>query len=71
MYILLITTRFVDSAYTGTDGEEVNGIPTYKTVQAAVDSVASDNTRRVIILVKEGDYEEHLVVKSPYITLYR
>ena len=61
--------KVVDSAYTGTDGEEVNGIPTYKTVQAAVDSVASDNTRRVIILVKEGDYEEHLVVKSPYITL--
>ena len=61
--------KVVDSAYTGTDGEEVNGIPTYKTVQAAVDSVASDNTRRVIILVKEGDYEEHLAVKSPYITL--
>ena len=69
-YIYLTNyNKVVDSAYTGTDGEEVNGIPTYKTVQAAVDSVASDNTRRVIILVKEGDYEEHLVVKSPYITL--
>ncbi len=61
--------KVVDSTYTGTDGDEVNGIPTYKTVQAAVDSVASNNTERVIILVKEGDYEEHLVVSSPYITL--
>ena len=61
--------KVVDSAYEGTDGEEVNGIPTYKTVQAAVDSVSSNNTERVIILVKEGDYEEHLEVKSPYITL--
>lgn len=61
--------KIVDSTYEGTDGEDVNGIPTYKTVQAAVDSVSSNNTERVIILVKEGDYEEHLVVKSPYITL--
>lgn len=61
--------KVVDSAYEGTDGEKVNGIPTYKTVQAAVDSVSSNNTERVIILVKEGDYEEHLEVKSPYITL--
>ena len=50
--------KVVDSAYGGTDGEEVNGIPTYKTVQAAVDSVSSNNTERVIILVKEGDYEQ-------------
>lgn len=61
--------KIVDSTYEGTDGEAVNGIPTYKTVQAAVNSVSSNNTERVIILVKEGDYEEHLVVKSPYITL--
>ena len=61
--------KVVDSAYEGADGEAVNGIPTYKTVQAAVDSVSSNNTDRVIILVKEGDYEEHLVVNSPYITL--
>ena len=29
----------VDAAYTGEDGTEVNGIPTYRTVQAAVDAV--------------------------------
>ena len=61
--------KVVDSAYDGTDGEEVNGIPTYKTVQAAVNSVDKSNTKRVVILVKEGDYNEHLVVSSPYISL--
>ena len=55
----------VDSAYDGTDGAEVNGIPTYKTVQAAVNSVDKANTKRVVIFVKEGDYNEHLVVSSP------
>ena len=61
--------KVVDRTFTGTDGELVNGIPTYKTVQNAVDSVAADNKERVVILVKEGDYEEHIVVASPYITL--
>ena len=61
--------KVVDSAYDGTDGEQVNGIPTYKTVQAAVNSVDKSNTKRVVILVKEGDYNEHLVVSSPYISL--
>ena len=61
--------KVVDSAYDGTDGEQVNGITTYKTVQAAVNSVDKANTKRVVILVKEGDYNEHLVVSSPYISL--
>ncbi len=61
--------KVVNSAYDGTDGEQVNGIPTYKTVQAAVNSVDKANTKRVVILVKEGNYNEHLVVSSPYISL--
>ncbi|WP_099469431.1 pectinesterase family protein [Konateibacter massiliensis] len=62
----------VDCAYTGTDGEEsdtISGVKVYSTVQAAVNSVSSSNTDRVIILVKTGDYFEHLTVSSPYITL--
>ncbi len=61
--------KVVDASYKGIDGDKVNGIETYKTVQSAVDSVSTSNTERVVILVKEGDYEEHLVVTSPYITL--
>ena len=59
----------VDAAYTGVDGTAVNGIPTYKTVQAAVDAVPSGNTERVVILVLAGSYEERLVVDKPNISL--
>lgn len=61
--------KVVDAGFTGADGEPVNDIPTYATVQAAVDSVSTSNTERVVILVKEGSYEEHLVVDRPYISL--
>lgn len=61
----------VDQAYTGVDGarDTNTGARMYRTVQAAVDSVPADNTGRVVILVKEGSYTEHLRVTSPYITL--
>lgn len=59
----------VDASYTGEDGAEVNGIPTYSTVQAAVNAVPADNTERQVIYIRSGDYEERLVVESPYISL--
>ncbi|MBQ8625157.1 MAG: hypothetical protein IJ419_03170, partial [Agathobacter sp.] len=64
----------VDASYEGTDGELVNGIPTYKTVQAAVDaagaaSTLADEANRVVILVLAGSYEERLVVNTKNITL--
>ena len=59
----------VNSSYTGTDGDLVNGIPVYKTVQAAVDAVNSNSTKRNVILVKEGAYREHLIINKPYISL--
>lgn len=61
----------VDENYTGVDGakDAATGARIYSTVQAAVDSVASDNSKRVVILVKEGNYTEHLRITSPYITL--
>ena len=61
--------KIVDASYIGEDGAEVNGVPTYKTVQAAVDSVPANNTERQVIYIKSGDYEERLVVESPYISL--
>ena len=59
----------VDSYYTGEDGAEVDGLPTYSTVQAAVDSVPADNAERQVIYIKTGDYNERLVVASPNISL--
>ncbi len=61
--------KVVDATYTGTDGAEVNGIPTYKTVQAAVDSVSASNNEQVVIFVMAGSYEERLVVDKPYVSL--
>ncbi len=65
----------VDAAYTGEDGSEVDGVPTYSTVQAAVDAVSAENTSRKVILIKAGDYEEknadtkQLIVDKPYVSL--
>ncbi|MDO5402420.1 MAG: pectinesterase family protein, partial [Eubacteriales bacterium] len=60
----------VDASFTGADGtKNADGVITYKTVQAALDSVPAGNTERVIILVKEGNYEEHLTINTPNITL--
>lgn len=61
----------VDSAYTGVEGGEldsIKGVSVYRTVQAAVDSIPTANTQRVVILIKKGDYFEHLTVSSPYVT---
>ena len=59
----------VDASYTGIDGEAVDGIPTYNTVQAAVNAVPEDNAERKVIYIKNGDYKERLVVKTPDISL--
>ena len=59
----------VDAAYTGEDGAAVDGIPTYKTVQAAVNAVPSDNAEEKVIFIKNGEYNERVEVKSPYVSL--
>ncbi|WP_054740893.1 pectinesterase family protein [Cellulosilyticum ruminicola] len=62
----------VDQNYTGEDGQlakDGSSVKMYKTVQAAVNSVADTNAKRIVILIKEGNYVEYLRVKSPYITL--
>lgn len=61
----------VDQNYQGKDGEidEATGAKMYSTVQAAVNSVPSNNEKRTVILIKEGSYVEYLRIESPYITL--
>ena len=59
-----------DASYTGTDGAaNENGIPVYKTVQAAVDSIPADNTDSKVVLVMAGSYNERLKVTSPYVSI--
>lgn len=63
-------SMIVDASYTGEDGApDANGVPTYKTVQAAVDAVPAGNTERTTIFIKNGGYEERLVVSAPNISL--
>jgi len=47
-----------------------DGTGKYKTVQAAVNAVAANNTSRVTITIKAGTYRENVVIPSnkPYIT---
>lgn len=61
----------VDKNYTGIDGDKdaVTGARIYRRVQDAVDSVSAHNSERIVILIKEGNYREHLRITSPYITL--
>lgn len=64
----------VDASYEGEDGANVDGIPAYSTVQAAVNAAAQNasvqrSAERTVIFIKNGDYEERLVVSAPNISL--
>lgn len=59
----------VDSAFTGTDGDVVDGHATYKTVQSAVNSVPTDNTESKVIFIKNGEYNERVTIDVPNVSL--
>lgn len=59
----------VDGAFTGTDGDLVNGIPTFKTISAAVATVPADNAISKVIFIKNGGYNERVSITSPYVSL--
>lgn len=69
-YVLLTNyDMVVDGTWTGMDGELQEGIPVYRTVQAAINAVPADNASRTVIFVREGAYREHLRVDKPMISL--
>ena len=69
-YVLLTNyDMVVDGNWAGADGALEDGIPVYRTVQAAVDAVPADNSSRKVILIREGSYREHLRVDKPMISL--
>lgn len=59
----------VDSAFAGNDGDEVDGYATYKTVQAAVNSISADNAESKVIFIKNGEYNERVTVEVPNVSL--
>ena len=58
----------VDKNYQGNDGDVLNGAKVYKTVQAAINSIPSNNTKRTIILIKKGTYKEKITMNKPNVS---
>ncbi len=46
-----------------------DGTGQYRTVQAAIDAVPSNNTTRRVITIKPGTYREIVIMDKPYVTL--
>lgn len=59
----------VDAAFTGTDGTETDGVPTYSTIKAALAAIASDNAKQVTVFVKNGTYNERVTVTAPNVSI--
>src|SRR3954469_22142805 len=45
-----------------------DGSGDFRTVQAAIDSVPKGNTERKFILIKNGTYNEHILVENSFLT---
>ncbi|URZ04385.1 pectinesterase family protein [Clostridium felsineum] len=59
----------VDSAFTGTNGSTVNGIPTYKDMTSALTNAPTNSTAPYNIFIKAGTYHEKLTIDRPNIHL--
>nr|WP_218008117.1 pectinesterase family protein [Herbidospora sakaeratensis] len=53
----------------GTAVVAADGTGQYRTVQAAIDAVPSNNTTRRVITIKAGTYREIVTLNKPYVTL--
>lgn len=59
----------VDGSYQGEDGALVDNIKTFKTVEAAINAIPTENTKNVVIFIKNGTYKEKLKISKPNVTL--
>lgn len=59
----------VDKTYTGADGDETDGIPTYRSISAAIASIPSDTSLQKVILVKKGVYDERIILDKSCVKL--
>lgn len=55
----------VDAKYTGADGARIEGVPTYHTIGAALGAVPGENKAPFVIYIRNGRYDEKLVVQKP------
>ncbi|MDO5560013.1 MAG: pectinesterase family protein [Oscillospiraceae bacterium] len=54
-----------DCTFSGADGQNVNGVPVYRTVQAAINAAHENDT----VFVKKGNYNERVTVSKANITV--
>jgi len=59
----------VDAAYAGRDGARVNGVPTFRTLGAALAAAPADAHAEWLIRLRAGRYHEKLSVDKPFIAL--
>ncbi|MCR3760922.1 hypothetical protein KYB31_18270 [Clostridium felsineum] len=57
----------VDSKFTGVNGSNVNGVPTYKDMTSALTNAPSDSKKPYTIFIKAGSYHEKITVDKPNI----
>lgn len=59
----------VDARHGGADGASVDGIPTYRTIGAAIEAAPADGREAFVIAVRDGRYREKLSIQKPSIHL--
>jgi pectinesterase len=73
--VVLVALLFGASSILGVDLPKpdivvaVDGSGDFKTIQAAVASVAATNRERIVVFVKDGTYHEKIRVDAPFVTL--
>ena len=59
----------VDAGYTGDNGVEFSEVPVYSSINAALAAVCADKQNDTVIFVKNGIYNERVVVSKPDISI--
>lgn len=57
----------VEGRYSGKPGALVEGAPRFATIGAALAAVPKDNAQRFVIFIKDGRYDEKLIVDRPFV----
>jgi pectinesterase len=59
----------VDARHAGADGDSVGGVPTYRSLGAALDGQPANGAQRAVIFIRNGRYREKLTIDRPRLTL--
>lgn len=64
-----VTHARVDATYRGSPGGKVGGVPTYRTVNAAIEAAPNFPEKPWIIRIRNGRYQEKISIDKPNIRL--